>query len=330
MEGALEAPSTDDPGDDTESEFTQVLCDLGSSIEQLAMTHVESKVRREQGASHRRGGLVGGKLLLSMSTRAQPLAAEQDKIQWSEAVQHLNVMLSSATRAVRLRAASTVAVIAECSSDAKEEICAEVQIVPKLVDVMSTEGLEAISALAVLTTDNPAACDQAREAGAISILANYININRDAAPGGAPPSPALELADRPPALSACAAPAVVRHGTALPPPPPLGSSTAAGSSSTSEAAPTGGSTAAGSSSAGASAAPSLAAARMAQVPVAVKAEVVASLRNIANSTESNREAITREQVRNGVASTVSTYAASLWRVPVPLMRDGFGHGAVRR
>ena len=95
----------------------------------------------------------------------------------TDVIIHLNLMLSSRTEQVRLQAAKTIGAIAHMGRASKSAICACDGMVSKLVIIMNQGGLEALSAIAALIGGGECeeACDQARQAGAIGILAGCIS-----------------------------------------------------------------------------------------------------------------------------------------------------------
>lgn len=227
------------------SEFSGVFCELGDAIRVIAQNEAVSK-DSEKGN--------GGK-------------ANAEKY-WAQAIGHMDVMLSSAARDVQSTASGTIAVLADNSLEAKEQICNAAGMIQKLVNMMRNGELEAIGAMEVLTKDHVGACNQAREAGAVPLLVGFVTNSMrltgdgQVASGGA-------AGERPEAPSALAA----EHPASTP--WQCAGSGAESSSplvaSTAPTAPTG-------------------------VPVARKAQVVATLRNIATANEENRTAITRENV----------------------------------
>ena len=114
------------------------------------------------------------------ASAAPDRAAPVDDVRWSEAVDHLRVMLMSEILSVRLRVSTTLSVLAECSPKAKDEILKTADVMNQLIIIMTQGGLEAITAISVLTTDSVVACDQARDAGAIAHLAGFIVTKEDA------------------------------------------------------------------------------------------------------------------------------------------------------
>ena len=118
---------------------------------------------------------------------------DNDVDYWSiEAVQYLNIMGNSHSRAVRMRMANAVARLAEKSDVTKQQICSvpcmkphpmssegAATIVERIVSLMKTGGLDAIDTIAVLTEKNLLGCDLVREAGAVVLLASFINSEND-------------------------------------------------------------------------------------------------------------------------------------------------------
>jgi len=98
-----------------------------------------------------------------------------------ETVQILNVLMSSSIREIRLRAAGSIVVLAERSHRAKVMIAEAAGIGETMVALLKSGGLEAIEAIAVLTSDNKFACDLFRKHGAVTLLAAYINSETDTA-----------------------------------------------------------------------------------------------------------------------------------------------------
>lgn len=92
-----------------------------------------------------------------------------------ETVQLLNVMMTSSVREVRLRTAAAIVIIAERSHVAKVKMSEADGIGESMVNLLRSGGLEAIEAIAVLTTDNPAASNLFRKHGAVALLAGFIN-----------------------------------------------------------------------------------------------------------------------------------------------------------
>ena len=156
-----------------------VLFDLSAALERLAspsnMSVAHSKRGNHQAAPQHLAQLRSGLGPAAISGHGLEQQAHKDDCKWEEAVQHLSIMLSSAKLDVQLRAARSVAEIGQNNSVAREVICESKGLIAKLVRIMRDGGLEAITALSVLTTEHAPACDLAREAGAISILAAFIN-----------------------------------------------------------------------------------------------------------------------------------------------------------
>jgi hypothetical protein len=98
-----------------------------------------------------------------------------------ETVQILNVLMSSSIREIRLRAAGSIVVLAERSHRAKVMIAEAAGIGETMVALLKSGGLEAIEAIAVLTSENKFACDLFRKHGAVTLLAAYINSETDTA-----------------------------------------------------------------------------------------------------------------------------------------------------
>ena len=96
-----------------------------------------------------------------------------DEEDWREHVQYLHCMVTSGAREVRLKAATTLGVLAQHSSSAKRQITDVRGIVLELVSMMKAGGLEAITAIAHLTRKNEAACNLiTAQPGAINHLAS--------------------------------------------------------------------------------------------------------------------------------------------------------------
>ena len=93
-----------------------------------------------------------------------------------EAVRYVREMMSCAARTVRIRAASTLAVLAGCSVESKGLIteCGRSRnelvegIAPKLVALLSTGALEAIETVSIITNENHQCCDMMRDCDAVS------------------------------------------------------------------------------------------------------------------------------------------------------------------
>lgn len=127
------------------------------------------------------------------SVKAGAQLNDNDVDYWSiEAVQYLNIMGNSHSRAVRMRMANAVARLAEKSDVTKQQICSvpcmkqhpmssegAATIVERIVSLMKTGGLDAIDTIAVLTEKNLPGCDLVREAGAVVLLASFINSEND-------------------------------------------------------------------------------------------------------------------------------------------------------
>jgi hypothetical protein len=233
-------------------------------------------------------------------------AAAEPEVQWTEAIHHLNVMLSSDMKAVRLRAATALGVLAESDSEAKEGIVLVPEIIVKLVELMNSGSLEAISAICVLTTDHAGACDQVRNTGAISTLAGYINteadVVRDDESDNSSDGPLDAEEKRKPG----------KAGGARSKQKGRQQQRTQHSQGDSHHQQHGGGAGPGASEEGAASLSDLRGAilpgmtanlksapkeaRPVIVPVGSKAEVVSTLRNIATSNDRNREAITQEKV----------------------------------
>ena len=162
-------------------QFDDILFNLTTTFEQLKRRRVRggnattAAAAAAQMQGNRRGSNVAAAAAESAASALGADSKEPDDVNWFEAVQHLNIMLASAKLDVRLRACRSVAEMGESSAAAKEEICASDGMIRKLVAIMKSYGLEAITALSVLTTDHVRSCDLAREAGAIPILVAFIN-----------------------------------------------------------------------------------------------------------------------------------------------------------
>jgi hypothetical protein len=248
--GAVEMFVTGEAQDlEIAAEFSGVLCDLGDAISVMC---AEAK-RLDRG-----GGKGGGKRKALLRGGGIHVDSEETRKYWAQAIGHLMVMLHNESCVVQNGASRTLAVLAEIAG-VKEHICS-VGIVRRLVDVVRGGGLDAIGTLAVLTQEHEGACNQARDAGGISLLVALITSASDGAEQRSGDEPDLGA--------------------------PAAGAPAAG-------APAAGAPAAG---AGASAHPSVADGSQMEVPVASKAEVVATLRNIATASDENRTAVSREQV----------------------------------
>ena len=201
------------------SPMASMLLSLGNAIENIAKQRQRGRLgeRRPSTFLPGRAGFGTAPKGDAAAALAAAAAAAPDRsggggtlteeVRWSEAVDHMRVMLSSHTRAVRLRAATTLSVLAECSRSAKDEILKTNEVMGRLISIMRAGGLEAIAAIAVLTTDSEIACDQARELGAIATLAAFIVRvgEEDAAPDSSPNSGAAAAGAGPAAAAAAAA-----------------------------------------------------------------------------------------------------------------------------
>ena len=116
------APSVAQDGDlqdrELAAEFSGMLCDLGGAISTIAQN--EAATQRQD-----RGG--------------------RKREDWSQAIGHIDVMLSSEASEVQCSGSRALATLAETSSEAKERICSSSGIIRKLVKVMSGGGLDAIA-----------------------------------------------------------------------------------------------------------------------------------------------------------------------------------------
>ena len=265
------------------SPMASMLLSLGNAIENIAKQRQRGRLgeRRPSTFLPGRAGFGTAPKGDAAAALAAAVAAAPDRsggggtlmeeVRWSEAVDHMRVMLSSHTRAVRLRAATTLSVLAECSRSAKDEILKTNEVMGRLISIMRAGGLEAIAAIAVLTSDSEIACDQARELGAIATLAAFIvRVGEEDAPPDSSPNGGAAAAGAGPAAAAAAAAA--------------GAAAARGGGHPgAEVAMAGAGDAAGDGSG---------APHGDGVPVASQAEVVIALRNIATSSARNREAVT--------------------------------------
>lgn len=164
-----------------------IMLRLTKAIEGIAKRQMHGRAGRSRPSS-----FMGGRGESSMDFASSPAvaasvapdrAAPVDDVRWSEAVDHLRVMLMSEILSVRLRVSTTLSVLAECSPKAKDEILKTADVMNQLIIIMTQGGLEAITAISVLTTDSVVACDQARDAGAIAHLAGFIVTKEDAEGG---------------------------------------------------------------------------------------------------------------------------------------------------
>lgn len=218
------------------AEFSGILCELGGAISVIAKSEAASQ-RQERGG--------------------------RKPEDWAQAIGHIDVMLSNEAREVQCSGSSALAVLGEISSEAKDIICNSAGIIQKLVQVMSSGGLDAIGALAVITKDHAGACKQAREAGAISVLAAFVmnseqRISDESSAGksSTPINAAMSLGAGAGADTLSLLPSNVCQEPGS----------------------------------------SLSHATLMNVPLASKAEVVTTLRNIATAGKENRAAISREKV----------------------------------
>ena len=218
-----------------------------------------------------------GELCSAVSLIAQNEAASQrNQEDWSQAIVHLDVMLSNESLEVQCSGSRALAMLAEKSSVAKALICSSSSIIPKLVSVISGGGLDAIGAMAVVTKDHEGACLQASEAGAISVLVAFIRRSerrthqRRGAVCGVR-NQTLRTVEQP----AVGGPSLATTGDANP-----SADAHAATLSTLPSDP-------GSP---------LSQATPIDLPVSSKAQVVATLRNMASGSEANRAAISRERV----------------------------------
>ena len=81
---------------------------------------------------------------------------------WEEGIDHLSLMLCSATLAIRERAAATIAVMAKSNASIRGKIVSDVRIIPQLAKHVNEGSLAAISALDVLAGTSVEACDKIR------------------------------------------------------------------------------------------------------------------------------------------------------------------------
>ena len=100
-----------------------------------------------------------------------------DESSWRlEAIQIVTLMINSASRTMQMRATKTITALAsQCGEQLKREVTEVPGMATKLVSLMKSGALEAIGAIAAVTTDNTRACDLMREADAISFLAAIIS-----------------------------------------------------------------------------------------------------------------------------------------------------------
>ena len=261
------------------AEFAGSFCNLCDEIGIIA--HKEAKSKQKDGG------------------RNQKSSSEEHK-DWAQVIGHMDVMLSNEAREVQCSASRTLAVLAESSPDAKEQMCNSPGVIQKLVNAMRIGVLEAIGATAAITKDHVGACDHAREAGAISLLASFISSTEEFVPsGGDGPSNGdvpLDAAGSPTSspVARRPSPMVRRPSTSQIMPargrPPLSANAEPETLSAPPSAADGEkATVQRASLLSPNAAPT-------EVPVASKAEVVATLRNIAKANDESRLAITRENV----------------------------------
>ena len=90
-------------------------------------------------------------------------------------IDHLALMLDSETQQLKESAATTLGVMVRGDTAFKGRIAADKRIIAGLTKLMNEGVLEAISAVECLLASSEEACNQARDAGAIGVLAGFIN-----------------------------------------------------------------------------------------------------------------------------------------------------------
>lgn len=238
-------------------------------------------------------------LLLSLAGKIEELAEQQKKLNedageeaaspWTyEAVMHLYTMMASDSESVRKRGAFALGKLASCSPRAKQEATNVPELFPKLMEMIRLGCLEGIDAVASLSFENPLGCDKIRdslpECGAITMLAGFINTstedNAEDAAAKAAGADRVKNALDPEGRKRKVGPGKDDKGSAtkMRDLADLGEVLIPGMSAAKDAID-----------------PDKIV-RPTIVPVRSKAEAVTALRNIATSNETNREAITRQQV----------------------------------
>jgi hypothetical protein len=91
-------------------------------------------------------------------------------------IDHLSLLLDSDTQQIKENGATTLGVMVRCNSAFKGDIASDHRILSSLTKLMNEGVLEAVSAVELLLAGNEEACNQARKAGAIAILAAFISI----------------------------------------------------------------------------------------------------------------------------------------------------------
>lgn len=228
-----------------------------------------------------------------------------DVTQWDEPIKHIAVMLNSETPQVQLQASTTLGDMAQCVSATKARICRLPMVMPGLTKILNNGVLEAITAVHYLCADNELACDQAADAGAVPILAAFINVDDGGAGGDNKDSDAESNFEKEEAKPAAA------QGRRKGEQPQRGKRSQ--SSVRSQAVPTKKEELSGTHTlaelrgdklteafvqlgAGVDDRPNADGAQRATIiPIAIKAQVVATLRSIATSSDRNLAALTREK-----------------------------------
>lgn len=260
------------------TELARTLVRFGKAIDVLARRAHETPTIEEEDEAAAEKDIQGGEYTASTNVR------------WDEVVDHLDAMLGSDVAQVRAQAAITIASMARCVERTKALVCAVPEIIARLVKIMNEGQLEAISAIYHLTDGNETACDQARAAGAISILAGYVAVeggdgndgkkSEDDSNFAGSEKKGYKKAEVAAEKNNAARERIVLSGTH--------SLAELGGDLLDDAFVQLG--------AGMDERPNAeGAARPTVVPVAMKSEVVATLRCIATSNDINREAITREK-----------------------------------
>ena len=150
--------------EERKSELVIALCQCAATIEQLAVRQLvleESAKDMKQTDSADDGS---GLLEQSNSIRS-----------FHDVVVPLHALLQSDVQDVKVAAAISIGKVAQVNAKAKHEFC-QAGTIAGLVYLMEAGGLEAITAMAIMTSNNSQACDQVVACpGAIDRLTSYIN-----------------------------------------------------------------------------------------------------------------------------------------------------------
>ena len=154
-EAAAKAAGDASASSSTRGDFSAAICQICNVIDELVQRESDEQQQRE---------------------REYGSTSERTDDSWRhEAIQVVSLMINSRSRTVQLRATMTISVLSAGTNAVKREVTEVPGMAPRLVELMKSGSLEAISAIAAITTDNMRACDLMRDADAIGFLAALIS-----------------------------------------------------------------------------------------------------------------------------------------------------------